>query len=511
MNKKIIAVTFLVTFLYFSPSFATDETLTITTYYPSPYGAYRELKSARAWFGRDSSGDLLKDGDESIEHNDTTAVQIGGIYNKHNYGGDEVAPDVALFVRSRDNASNSNNPNPPNAIMGISTKGHAIRGMVTSWANPNNMIGAIVGDNAWGSMRPAGFLGVTLSNGASDYFAAMGAVAKVFQIPDLDARLATWSRNFPVPGVPTIFNDSYIAVYGNVPNPCPTGGQCWAGFFNGDVNITRNANINGNIAIGEITETINTETKLDIYGEARIRGSRLQLTGYDGANNFWLLDGPSDLASSPIIVPGGPYTINGRTAIRIGYANDSDRNKGNEKRQITLMGDVEIGTEQNNGINTGYDAFKKNLLVTQDLGIGWGSKSELRSNKTIGGYDLVVYHDGVWGKAAAASFTNSSDINLKEKVASLEGSLDKIMQLRGVSFFWKNTDSGKDKQMGLIAQEVENVYPSLVNGTDGNKTLNYNGLIAPLIEAVKEQQKQIDRLRSEIDSLKEKLTKDNPC
>jgi hypothetical protein len=117
--------------------------------------------------------------------------------------------------------------------------------LVTNWANPNNLIGAVVGDNAWNNIRPAGLLGMTQSSGASDYFSAMGVMGKIFSVNDLEARLATWSRNFPVPGLSTIFNDRYIAVYGTVPDPCPTGGKCWAGFFNGDVEITKQIKITG--------------------------------------------------------------------------------------------------------------------------------------------------------------------------------------------------------------------------------------------------------------------------
>jgi hypothetical protein len=86
---------------------------------------------------------------------------------------------------------------------------------------------------------------MTESSGASDYFSAMGVMGKIFSVNDLEARLATWSRNFPVPGLSTIFNDRYIAVYGTVPDSCPTGGKCWAGFFDGEVEVTKQIKITG--------------------------------------------------------------------------------------------------------------------------------------------------------------------------------------------------------------------------------------------------------------------------
>ena len=53
--------------------------------------------------------------------------------------------------------------------------------------------------------------------------------------------------------------------------------------------------------------------------------------------------------------------------------------------------------------------------------------------------------------------------------------------------------------MGLIAQEVEEIFPEVIGtGPDGMKGINYAALIAPLIEAMKQQQVQIDRLRADV-------------
>ena len=49
--------------------------------------------------------------------------------------------------------------------------------------------------------------------------------------------------------------------------------------------------------------------------------------------------------------------------------------------------------------------------------------------------------------------------------------------------------------MGVIAQELEKVFPELVKQSDSHKSVNYNGLIGVLIEAIKEQQKQIEELK----------------
>ena len=95
------------------------------------------------------------------------------------------------------------------------------------------------------------------------------------------------------------------------------------------------------------------------------------------------------------------------------------------------------------------------------------------------------------GDIAAANFNSTSDINLKENIQTIVNPLDKIIKLNGVTFNWKENQK---PSIGVIAQELEAVLPELV--TQGNiKTVNYNGIIGVLIEAVKEQQKQIEELK----------------
>jgi hypothetical protein len=104
------------------------------------------------------------------------------------------------------------------------------------------------------------------------------------------------------------------------------------------------------------------------------------------------------------------------------------------------------------------------------------------------------------GTLNATELNSTSDINLKENIRPIENPLDKVLQINGVEFDWKES---KQSSLGVIAQEIEKVFPSLVK-TAENKSVNYNGLIGVLIEAVKEQQEQINTLKEEIRLLKEK-------
>jgi len=101
---------------------------------------------------------------------------------------------------------------------------------------------------------------------------------------------------------------------------------------------------------------------------------------------------------------------------------------------------------------------------------------------------------------------NSSDIRLKKNISTLEDTLNKISRLRGVRYDRKNepnTEEGKGKHIGFIAQELEKEFPELVEtGADGYKSVTESSMTAILVEAIKEQQKEIELLKQEVAELK---------
>lgn len=98
------------------------------------------------------------------------------------------------------------------------------------------------------------------------------------------------------------------------------------------------------------------------------------------------------------------------------------------------------------------------------------------------------------GIITATDFNATSDLSLKTNIKPIEDPISKVLEINGVSFDWKQTGKAS---IGVIAQEVEKVLPELVSNQD-TKTVNYNGLIGLLIEAVKNQQAQIDELKKQI-------------
>jgi hypothetical protein len=98
----------------------------------------------------------------------------------------------------------------------------------------------------------------------------------------------------------------------------------------------------------------------------------------------------------------------------------------------------------------------------------------------------------VTGVATATDFDSLSDINYKENINTVNNALLKVEQMRGVKFDWK--ESGLPSY-GVIAQELEQVLPELVHGNDP-KTVNYNGIIGVLIEAIKELKAEVEELKN---------------
>lgn len=111
----------------------------------------------------------------------------------------------------------------------------------------------------------------------------------------------------------------------------------------------------------------------------------------------------------------------------------------------------------------------------------------------------IYAKDGMY----ASAFYYNSDRNLKHNISTVKG-LDIVNKLRGVSFAWNNDNVAS---VGLIAQEVEEVLPELVttDSETGLKSVQYGNLVAPLIEAVKEQQRQIQELETRIELLESRF------
>ncbi|MEY4525810.1 MAG: hypothetical protein RIR57_1180 [Bacteroidota bacterium] len=118
----------------------------------------------------------------------------------------------------------------------------------------------------------------------------------------------------------------------------------------------------------------------------------------------------------------------------------------------------------------------------------------------------------VAGDIIANSIAGSSDLRFKTNITPIENPLQKVLQLRGVNFDWNKKafperSFSESKAIGFIAQEVEKVLPEVVQTektAEGYKAVQYDKVVALLVEAIKEQQKQIDGLKLELKKQRKK-------
>lgn len=106
----------------------------------------------------------------------------------------------------------------------------------------------------------------------------------------------------------------------------------------------------------------------------------------------------------------------------------------------------------------------------------------------------------------AGTLTQSSDFRLKKNIQPINNVSQKINQIRGVYFDWKDESRSKNPQIGFIAQEIEKVFPELVE-TDANgfKSVAYANMSAVLVEVIKEQNQRINALERELSEMKSLL------
>jgi hypothetical protein len=177
------------------------------------------------------------------------------------------------------------------------------------------------------------------------------------------------------------------------------------------------------------------------------------------------------IASSGITSTGNQYINNGSPTI---YLQDTD-NRSSMIHCNSNIFYVLRGSGTNSTSWATYNGY-------------WPMELSLENNNaTFGGSVTAVY-----------DITAYSDARVKTNIKTIDNALDKVLQLRGVSY--QRTDMESDKtHIGVIAQEVEKILPEVVNENDkGHLNVAYGNIVSILIEAIKEQQLQIEELKAKI-------------
>lgn len=151
--------------------------------------------------------------------------------------------------------------------------------------------------------------------------------------------------------------------------------------------------------------------------------------------------------------------------------------------------------------NGGSDRFEFSVANA-----GYGNGLVLMQNNRVGiGLTNPSYSLHVSGKIKSDGITETSDVRLKKDIEPIGSALSKILSLNGVTYNWRVDEFpqfklSEERDMGVIAQEVEKVFPEVVNTDDeGYLSVEYSHLVPALIEAIKEQQQIIDSYKAQVE------------
>jgi hypothetical protein len=171
------------------------------------------------------------------------------------------------------------------------------------------------------------------------------------------------------------------------------------------------------------------------------------------------------------------------------------------------------------GSNAGYyNAGSSNVFIGSNAGYFESGSNKLYISNSSDQTPLI-YGDfskdslAINGKLCVYGFSGGttgwnslSDATLKTNVSTISSSLESVLHLRGVKYEWKDKATFDNREhIGFIAQEVNEIVPEVVSRINGKYAIDYAPLTAVLVEAIKEQQKQIEKQKSEFEALKAEL------
>jgi hypothetical protein len=210
---------------------------------------------------------------------------------------------------------------------------------------------------------------------------------------------------------------------------------------------------------------------------------------------------------------------NGTISNAQGYMSFVVRNNTNGSTEyMRLTGNGQLFFTRSSGstdvINIeAYSGFSgRGILLNMDgqgdaITIGGGGGSQNAINVTNSSKKVIISNLGgsgnraVYSDASGTLTNSSSDGTLKTNVNPILYGLNSVLKLNPISFNWKDTEKfGTQREIGFLAQEVQEIVPEVVSVSEdtGILGIGYGALVGLLVEAIKEQQSQIDELKKRI-------------
>lgn len=260
----------------------------------------------------------------------------------------------------------------------------------------------------------------------------------------------------------------------------------------------------------------------------RMSFNELRFYEWDGGGDIFTLNGNygqfANSARAPIfydsdntgyyVDPNGITNIGGVNNFPLRVTKTSGYNSGCAQF-LNQYGDNSWGIVADFRVGSGAGSDRPSIMFsngydtnTWSVGFGYNDSSYFRINRDHG------YVNSSWGTTLmtmdrsgnvtfAGNVTAYSDRRIKKNIKNIENPIQKVQALNGVTFNYIDDDR---EGLGVIAQEVEAVMPMLVTETPSSngevyKNVAYGNMVGLLIEAIKEQQTQIDELKSMVQAL----------
>ncbi len=403
-------------------------------------------------------------------------------------------------------------------------------GHYAGFSNDSGMMNVFIGDssgyyNTWGSYNI--FIGTTAGRSDTSGFEniALG-IQSGYSLQDgnRNIMIGSLSGEYTTSGIANVF-------IGNA-----TGMTNTTGSFN--VFLGRNAGIYSttglrNVFLGHQAGYLNSVGSTNIYiGDRSGFNSDSssnnvyigQMSGYAGHNttsNVFIgnrsgFNNISGTGGTFIGFMAGLNNINGSFNTYLGFYSGFNNSSGIGNTFIGSNAGYSNNSGGNNvylGSNAGYSATgSNNVFIGNSAGLNeTGSNRLYISNSNADPTQALIYGEfdnkilRINGSGSVlGTWTFLSDRRLKQNIVNMGSTLEKTLNLRPVTYDWKDPEQAKTQghQVGLIAQEVEELFPELVK-TDsrGMKSLDYSRLSVVLIQAFKEQQQSIAKQQESITSL----------
>lgn len=303
---------------------------------------------------------------------------------------------------------------------------------------------------------------------------------------------------FPEVGFNYYFNGGTMSIapgYGAVMGMNPGNGDLYLGNFNGDQTLFPFSTLfnytdrfilkqNGRIGIGisnpnaqlSVTRGIGVDGTAAFFGTAHVSHFN-----YGSGENTYIRAG----------INSGKVIINDIPGSRVGVGTSDPLMSLHVK--IT---DPSVGVADGILLESNSDMkWYMRVTTTDDYGF-------YKYNTIAGGYNIRAYIRGSTGE-----YVQGSDASLKTDIESIQTAdgLQKITKLNPVRYHMKADRSKAKFSYGFISQDVEKLFPDIVEDFEGTKMLAYNNFIPLLTKAIQEQQQQIEDLKKDTEKLKNEI------